>query len=408
MKKVIVESVCLMMFFISVLLIGCDNKESDKITVSDICIFRQLNNGTPVKTVLSIGSTSTVCIDPLCMHDTECPLYQRANESDIGTITVGNIYPFVYGSLSLNQNTGDHSGEVQLCTYDMTNGEVRVLETYNDTVLIMYGYDRYIYYTVAVYSETDDEIKNSYMLYRADIENGNIVEIPLDSEYSTSNSISTADFPAIYTIDNNLIYWYSPGEDGYIYYTTDLAGKNRHYLPIENSRLMNGKYHDGWAYYTINKSSGSYADCKTDLERLKFLNEKILRRCNMETGVDELVAENIAEYIVTDDGIFYTVYESKPQDMEYNGDTYYDIFAGKLYRMSLDGSNAELFCVLDNVDLSVDTKLFLGYTNGKLALAFMDEMQNVFYESGYDYTVSDDVIIVDVTDRSWIVSKYEP
>lgn len=40
--------------------------------------------------------------------------------------------------------------------------------------------------------------------------------------------------------------------------------------------------------------------------------------------------------------------------MEHNGDTYYDIFAGRLYRMNYDGSEAALLCELD-VDLSVYT-----------------------------------------------------
>lgn len=170
---------------------------------------------------------------------------------------------------------------------------------------------------------------------------------------------------------------------------------------------MNGVYHDGFAYYTLNKNSGSLADCKTDLERLKFMNERILRRCNMETGADELVAENIATYIVTDDGIFYTMYQSEPQEMKHNGDTYYDIFAGRLYRMNLDGSAAEPLCTLDGVDLSVCTQLFLGYADGKLALAFMDEVQNDFYDSGYDYSISSDIIIVDTTDGTWRFSEDE-
>lgn len=195
----------------------------------------------------------------------------------------------------------------------MTSGEIRVLETYHDSILMMYGHDRYIYYSVAVYSETDAGITNRYALYRADVESGKIIEIPLDGEYSTTSYMSTADFPSIYTIDDNQIYWYAPSEDGYVHYTTDLAGKNRRELSVENSRIMNGAYHDGWAYYTLNKNDGSYTDCKTDLERLQFMNERILRRCNMETGADELVAENIAAYIVTDDGIFYTMYEIRAE-----------------------------------------------------------------------------------------------
>lgn len=136
------------------------------------------------------------------------------------------------------------------------------------------------------------------------------------------------------------------------------------------------------------------------------MNERILLQCNIETGADELIAENIAAYIVTDDGIFYTMYQSKPQKMPHNSDTYYDIFVGRLYRMNHDGSVAGLLCELD-VDLSVHSQLFLGYADGKLALAFMDEAKNDFYNSGYDYNISPNIMIVDTVDGTWKISKDE-
>ena len=80
---------------------------------------------------------------------------------------------------------------------------------------------------------------------------------------------------------------------------------------------------------------------------------------------------------------------------------------GRLYRMNPDGSDAEPLCTLDGVDLSVCTQLFLGYADGKLALAFMDEVQNDFYDSGYDYNTSSDIIIVDTTDGTWRFSEDE-
>lgn len=403
MKKNKLISCLTAIFAVLLLLSGCADA-NNRITMSDICVFRQRSDGVPIKTDLTSGITSTVCGDPLCMHDTECQLYDIVNMGDNGAITIGDIYCFVRGNLSVREKTGERSGEVRLCAYDMTSGEVRVLATYQDSILLLYGHDRYLYYAIAVYSETDAGIKNRYALYRADVESGKIIEIPPDGEYSTASYMSTADFPSIYAIDDDRIYWYAPSEGGYVHYTTDLAGKNRRELSVENSHIMNGAYHDRWAYYTLNKNDGTYADCESDLERLRFMNERTLRRYNMETSRDELVAENIAAYIVTDDGIFYTVYQSVPQKSEHNGDTYYDIFAGRLYRMNHDGSHATLLCELD-VDLSVYTQLFLGYADGKLALAFMDEVQNDFYDSGYDYNISPDVIIVDTTTKLWKISE---
>lgn len=398
---------CMTAVFVLMLLISCSNKNDSRITMSDICVFRQRSDGIPIKTAITSGITSTVCVDPLCLHNAECPLYDSVNMGEYGAIPIGDIYCFVRGNMSEQKNTGIHSGEVRLCAYNMTNGELRILETYHDSILLMYGYDHYLYYTVSVYSKTDEGVKNSYALYRADIDSGKIIEIPLESEYSTVSYMNTADFPSIYTVDDDMIYWYAPGEDGYVQYTTDLVGKNRRDLPITNPRIMNGEYYGGWAYYTLNKHNGTYADCETDIQRLQFLNERILRRYNMETGQDELIAENLADYIVTENGIFYTVFESEPHKINNSGDTHYDIFAGKIYHMNHNGSEAKLLCVLDGIDLNVYTELFLGYADGKLALAYMDEVENSFFDSGYDYNISPDVIIVDTADGSWKVSEDE-
>jgi hypothetical protein len=168
---------------------------------------------------------------------------------------------------------------------------------------------------------------------------------------------------------------------------------------------MNGVYYDGWAYYTMNRNEGSIADCKTDLERQKFLNEKTLRRYHLETEKDEIIADNLARFIVTEAGIFYTVYETEPKKIEFNNDTYYDIFAGKIYRMNHDGSSSALFCTLEDVNLSVWSDVFLGYAEGRLAVAYMDAVENDWFESGYDYNIAPEIIIVDTTDGTWRISN---
>ena len=110
---------------------SCTDTANNRITMSDICVFRQRSDGVPVKTVLTSGITSTVCVDPLCMHDTECPLYNSAFDS----ITLGDTYCFVSGNMSVGENTGERSGEVRLCAYNMTSGDIRVLQTYRDSIL---------------------------------------------------------------------------------------------------------------------------------------------------------------------------------------------------------------------------------------------------------------------------------
>ena len=90
---------------------------------------------------------------------------------------------------------------------------------------------------------------------------------------SLGNAMGTGDIPSIYAIDDDRIYWYAPGEDGYVHYTTDLAGKNRKELPLANPRIMNGVYYDGWAYYTMNRNKGSIADCYSISELTQTKNK---------------------------------------------------------------------------------------------------------------------------------------
>ena len=392
----------------AVLLTGCTATDAAHTSMSELCVFRQRSDGTPIRTMLTNGRTSTVCVDPLCLHDDSCPLAGISNLTGEGAIPIGDSYCFISGDLSQDENTGMMSGEVKLCVYQMTDGSIHILETYHDNVLLLYGYDRYLYYTTVVYSRTDAGEQYGYVLYRADINSGKIIEIPTERAYSSlGNAMNTGDIPSIYAIDDDRIYWYAPGKDGYVHYTTDLAGKNRKELPLANPRIMNGVYYDGWAYYTMNRNEGSIADCKTDLERQKFLNEKTLRRYHLETKKDEIVAENLAKFTVTEAGIFYTVYETEPKKIEFNNDTYYDIFGGKLYRMNHDGSNAVLFCTLEDVNFSVWADLFLGYADGKLAVTYMDAVENDWFESGYDYNIASEIIIVNTTDGTWRISEDE-
>lgn len=61
------------------LLCGCADSGDDRITMSDICIFRQRSDSVPIKTVLTSGITSTFCVDSLCIHDAECSLHDSVN-----------------------------------------------------------------------------------------------------------------------------------------------------------------------------------------------------------------------------------------------------------------------------------------------------------------------------------------
>ena len=167
----------------AVLLTGCTATDTAHTAMSELCVFRQRSDGTPIRTMLTNGRTSTVCVDPLCLHDDSCPLAGISNLTGESAIPIGDSYCFISGDLLQDENTGMMSGEVKLCVYQMTDGSIRVIETYHDSVLLLYGYDRYLYYTTAVDSRTDAGEQYGYVLDRADINSGKIIEIPTDRAY---------------------------------------------------------------------------------------------------------------------------------------------------------------------------------------------------------------------------------
>ena len=199
-------------------------------------------------------------------------------------------------------------------------------------------------------------------------------------------------FTTIWTVADGRIYWYLPGEDGYEYFTTDLAGKNKRGIEIDEPGLMNGVYHDGFAYFTERVSEKAFSECSDQLERLEWMNVKRLCRIELSGGGKTIISENVADYIVTDEGIFFVSFEPEPRGFVKNGETYYDLFGGKVY--CSDGVETGLFCET-GYDLSVSGGTFAGFCGGYIALSFMDDVAEEYYASGFDYNVSERLIIID-------------
>ena len=360
----------------------------------------------PVKTILSSAKTTTVCVDPLCSHGMECPFADAHGMGDLDGLAIDNLYCFVSGSASVVTDTGEHFGECRLCVYNMTDGCLRMLAAYPDGILFLGGYSPYVYYAIADYREEEGLVSYGYSLYRANVESGAVTSIPLTRAYSTRSATSTGDFPSVYAFEGDRIFWYAPGNGGIEFYTTDLAGNDRRQLALDDPSIMNGTYFDGWAYYT-HRNHDLPTPSDGDLGRLRFQNENRLYRYSFDTGEIELLADNVAQYIVTEDGIFYTVMESAPSSFAWNGITYYDLYAGKIYRMAEDGSDPSLLCTLEGMDISAFSSAFLGYHGGYLALAYMDKIENKWYDSGYDYNIAPEIIVVDTRNQTWRISTDE-
>ena len=159
---------------------------------------------------------------------------------------------------------------------------------------------------------------------------------------------------------------------------------------------MNGHFSDGYSYYTIKRPS----EANDTYGRLLSQNSNELWRVGIHGGEPEKLSDNIAQFIVSGGKIYYTVAEKEPETIMVHGDTYYDLCGGKVYRMNTDGSGAELIA-----DTEYDFAYLYGVFGGVLddgeetyiALMFSGFIENDYYEEGYDYNVSPDTLIYEVS-----------
>jgi hypothetical protein len=119
------------------------------------------------------------------------------------------------------------------------------------------------------------------------------------------------------------------------------------------------------------------------------------------------VLKNVAKYFVTPEGIFYTLYSEDHGYVLINGIKHRNIFGSKIYKASLDGKENNLISVLDGIDLGVWSDVFAGYHEGKLAVRFMEKAESDYYSSGWDYVVSDSILIIDTESGSYIKSSVQ-
>lgn len=347
----------------------------------------EVDTGCPYKVNYRTGAVTPVCVDPLCGHDDGgCPFYEAEQ-----CVPSGNTMFFIRGEMSVDKNTGERSGKVALCAYDMLNGDTKEIGAFEDALSIIAAAEGRVYFYRLI--PDSDGARAKYHFYYAD--GGKIREMPMKDEYS-SDDAGSADLPEIFAVDGGKIYWYGAAEDGMAFWSTDLDGKDRRELDIIVPQAMNGQFSDGYSYYTIKRPS----EANDAYGRLLSQNTNELWRVGIHGGEPEKLSDNIACFIVSGGKIYYTVAEKEPETIMVHGDTYYDLCGGKIYRMNTDGSGAELIA-----DTEYDFAYLYGVFGGVLddgeetyiALMFSGFIENDYYEEGYDYNVSPDTLIYEVS-----------
>lgn len=347
----------------------------------------EVDTGCPYKVNYRTGTVTPVCVDPLCGHDDGgCPFYEAEQ-----CVPSGNTMFFIRGEMSVDKNTGERSGKVALCAYDMLNGDTKEIGAFEDALSIIAAAEGRVYFYRLI--PDGDGARAKYHFYYAD--GGKIREMPMKDEYS-SDDAGSADLPEIFAVDGGKIYWYGAAEDGMAFWSTDLDGKDRRELDIIVPQAMNGHFSDGYSYYTIKRPS----EANDAYGRLLSQNSNELWRVGIDGGEPEKLSDNIAQFIVSGGKIYYTVAEKEPETIMVHGDTYYDLCGGKIYRMNTDGSGAELIA-----ETEYDFAYLYGVFGGVLddgeetyiALMISGFIENDYYEEGYDYNVSPDTLIYEVS-----------
>ena len=381
-------------------------KTKPQTQMTDLYFFRTSNGrnlkfggfaGVPIKINPSTKSVSLVCVDPLCGDDYyKCPLYGCEN-----LYAVGNYLFYTTGYISVDSETSERFGSVKFCVYDMINGSSRQLAEYYDSFMFAGGTQDYLYYYIAKYRETESVSRVDYILYRAEAKNGKIIEMPMHSEYSTeSGYIDANDYPTIYTVDNNKIYWYAiePKNKTIFFYTTDLDGKNKKNLNFGgNPRVMNGIYNNGYAYYTVDDFIyEEHIKFANNYERWRVLFDLKLYKIPINGGKTQLIAEHIINFAPLGDKIYYTLIEDNPELIEYNGEKNWNWSGGKLYVMNSNGTDKRLLC-----ETGYNLDGFMNLTEAKtingvdyIIFAFWDIVENSYYTSGYEYNYSQNTLLI--------------
>jgi len=278
--------------------------------------------GTLVRYNPETENITTLCADPLCMHDTaECPF-------------AGSIYFFymkdnsiIYMRRYYVWGEGDY---VQYCTYDVENMKLKVHHEYLDendsysaapTSVLHNGF---WYFHEMVYDEETDS--SGWGVHRLNLKSGKMDVILMDDhENSVEDKINNQ---LLFAIEDRLYF----SDLKSIYSTNqDLTDKTVHIEAdfAEMDAVTDGTY--------------VYASIPEYDEQGKWTERSRLHRFSLATGEDTDLGIEAADWVLTEQYIYYYpsiqrlyLYDSTPDEAEVPFAAY-----DSLWRCRHDGSEAE-------------------------------------------------------------------
>lgn len=367
--------------------------------------------GMPLKVNLTSGKTTTACIDPLCMHNTEdCPFFDCT-----GSMIDGEILFYRRGWMQRREN--GYTGTEKLCTYHVATGKIQVLEEYTDSLVFLGAYDDVLYYYTAEWENSGNELVCTYHLHRADGKTGKVTDLNLPETYDTTGGFTdNRDYPNILMVSGDTIYWYKYDEDmTATFYTSDLNAAA--WTELEKGVKTFANIYQGGYGYSVGAVM-ELIDPDAGMTKENLTCSYYLIRRKIGENEPERIAENIgnSNFIVTDRYIYMLeglnpvpdnlVVQSDPYS---SGSATYEILNGcRVFRMNHDGSEriqiaeTDAYCFAGKQYIH-DEVLFGYYEDGETTyLAFFYMEKN---EKG-ELCLSNNTLILDTISGKFTVSEY--
>jgi hypothetical protein len=380
----------------------------------------------PVKINPVTQTVTDICLDPLCDHREECPLYGSRN-----FYITGNYLFFFRRNDELSSTRYEHWFNVDdFCVYDMQRGTVRKLgEYWLGSFSVRGGTGSYLYYSVNTRIEDEEQedhmFLRDFVMYRADAKTGEIIEIPLYGDYTgLSNDSRVSPSPNLVAIIGDTLYWHIFDVENrtLIAYTTDLDGNNRIMLDgVPHVISHSVSYHNGYIYHPIGRPLPGFEDDYSVWRQ----NNHLYRIPSVDGSAEvtpadgsdpdhpfgedaELIAESVITFVIHGDKIYFQMMQEEPELVTLPEDNparvrnreRYNLAGGKLYVMNLDGTDKRL--VADTGRVFADSATEMHRIFEVKTINGVDYIALAFSELETDYCLSD-TIIINASTGEWVV-----
>lgn len=250
-----------------------------------------------IKYHIPSGTATTVCQDPFCDHNIQCPF----NVPDHWYAAIGNI---LYYSKKID-------GQSHLRSYDGDSMQVEEIRVSDGVISRLFTYNYYLYFSE---SESSDGGLINTVIYRWDTQSDAFDMIDCGYPYAR-----------IHKIEAGRIVW----EQGNKYFSTDLNGEDeREYKNILQREW--GQYVYRWE---LDSNGGIVGLYRKDLTT----NQEIL----LEDSLDDF-------YFYGDIILYWKKTESPRVVTTKTGIQIKDEWGGNVYVMNSDGSNKHQICHVED------------------------------------------------------------